>query len=54
MDSVVNWVESCILRKLTEKEIKRIEEDANRSKEINTGSVEILKRYGIDLEDDCK
>ena len=49
MDPVVNWVESCIGRKLTEEEIKRIEENAKRSKEINTGSVEVLKRYGIDL-----
>lgn len=54
MESVVNWVEACIGRKLNEEEIKRIEEDSKRSKAINTGSVEILKRYGIDLEDDCK
>ena len=47
MDSVVNWAESCIGRKLTEEEIKRVEEDAKRSKEINTGNLEVLKRYGV-------
>ena len=51
---IKNFVEQGLNRELTEEEIKRIEEDAKRSKEINTGSVEVLKRYGIDLEDDCK
>jgi hypothetical protein len=54
MDSVVNWVESCIGRKLTEEEVRRIEIDVKVSKEINTGKTEMLNRYGIDLEDDCK
>lgn len=40
-------VENFLKRKPTEEEKERIEEDIRRSKEINTGSTEDLKRYGI-------
>lgn len=40
-------VENFLKRKPTEEEKKEIEEDIRRSKELNTGSTEALKRYGI-------
>lgn len=43
-------VENFLKKKPTEEEKNCIEEDIRRSKEINTGSTEILKRIGIDLE----
>lgn len=49
-EDVIEWVENNIGRKLTEEEVGRIEIDAKASKEINTGTVEDLKRHGIDLE----
>lgn len=48
MDEFIEGVvENFLKRKPTEEEKKEIEEDIRRSKEINTGSAEDLKRYGI-------